>query len=107
MAIKMKDLRDKVTTVEVKWDGETADIGFYAARFTPALMESIQAEAEKENLQMLGLMLEPILAWWDLLDDEGDRLPTDAATIKEMPFGLLTTIISATQESMRPPAQKG
>lgn len=107
MAIKMHELRQKVSIVEVEWDGEKADIGFYAARFTPELIESIQAEADKENLDMLGNMLEPLLAWWDLLDELGERLPTDKGTIKQMPLGLLTTIITATQGALRPPEVKG
>ena len=35
MAINMAELKKKVTTTTVEWDGESAEIGYYAARFTP------------------------------------------------------------------------
>lgn len=107
MGMKLSEVKARVATTTITWGDETVDVGYRPAALTPALIEEVQAAAKAENLDVLGTMLEPLLAWWDVLDDEENRLPTDAATIKTMPVAFLTEVMSTVQGAMRPPADKG
>lgn len=107
MAMTLSKVQDKTSTVDVHWDDETVEIGYRASRLTPALLNEAQAAGEAGNLDQVGVILEPLLAWWDVLDDDGKRLPTDAATIASMPFTFLLVVMDNITEAMRPPARKG
>ena len=106
MSMKLSQVQGRESTTTVQWNGETVDVGFYPARMTPALLEDVQEAAKAGSLDVLGTMLEPVLAWWDVLDDEDRRLPTDGATIKSMPLGFITAVITEVQGALRPPASR-
>lgn len=106
MAIKLSEVRGKITRVKIEWDGEEAEIGFYPARLTPALIEEVGEASKRQNLDVLGTMMEPVLAYWEVQDDEGKNYPTDAETIKTFPLGFLTAVMGAIQDTMRPPGSR-
>jgi hypothetical protein len=103
MAMTLSKVQDKVTTTTVLWDDESVDVGYHPAAITPALLEQVQAAAGAENLDVVGALLEPVLAWWDVLTDDGERYPTDAETIKIMPLAFTMAVLTQVQEAMRPP----
>jgi len=103
MAMTLSTVKAKVAVVTVTWTDETVDVGYLPAAITPALLEEVTEAGKADNMDVIGTMLEPVLAWWDVLDDDGKRLPTDAATIRLMPVDFLNKVMEATQESMRPP----
>lgn len=105
MAMRLSQVRAKISTATVEWEDETVDVGFFPAVMSPALLEQVQAAAKAENLDVVSVMLEPLLAWWDVLDDQDERLPTDPETIKTMPLAFLLRVLSAIQVAMRPPTQ--
>lgn len=120
MAMTLSSMKTKVATATVTWQDETVDIGFFPGALTPAYLEMLQESAReakaagtkapeegvKARSQFEDLVL-PILAWWDVLDEEGERLPVTTDTIREMPLSFLTATVTATQASMRPPARAG
>jgi hypothetical protein len=106
MAMKLSEVQAKVKVCTVEWDDETVDVGYCPARFTAEVLEAV-TEAEGEgNLSILGKMLEPVLDWWDVLDDKDKRLPTDAATIARMPLAFVMKVLAELQADMNPPASK-
>lgn len=107
MGMTLSKVKGKVATTEVAWDGETVEIGYKPNEITPALLETVQEAAAEGKIKVVADLLEPVLDWWDVLDDDGARLPTDAATIQQMPLAFLMEVLNATQEQMRPPGSKG
>jgi len=106
MAMKLSEVRNKVKVATIEWQDETVDVGYAPARFTPEVLEAVSAAEEAGDLSILGALLEPILDWWDVLDDKDKRLPTDAATIKTMPLAFVMKVLGDLQADMNPPAPK-
>lgn len=106
MRLSEVQAREKVCTAH--WDGEDVDVCYRPSKVTPAMLANVldmvkdgnsAASAEIESVPAL---LEPILVWWDVLDDNDERLPTDAKTIRSMPMSFLSAVVAATQEDMKP-----
>lgn len=105
MAVALNSMKSRTKLLVVEWDGETVDVSYFPNVVTPELLERVTAAAEQDNLDVLGVMLEPVLEWWDILEyDGGPRLKTDADTIKLIPMSFLNALQAAIQEAQRPPA---
>ena len=111
-------MKTKVATVTVKWLDETVDVGYFPGAMTPNRAaelaavaknaEAAKAEAIQDGgLGMLALLLEPVLAWWDVLDGKDERLPTTAEVMGTLPLGFLTRVQATIQEAMKPEGSKG
>jgi hypothetical protein len=107
MAITLTQMRDHTEQITVAWQDETVDVGYHPGVLTPALLEQASEAGKAGDLNQVGNLLSPLLSWWDVLDDEGNRLPTDARTIATIPFTFTMAIMDAITEAMRPPARKG
>jgi hypothetical protein len=115
MGMSLSTIRSTEATATVEYLGHSMDFGYFPAVITPEFLEAVEAAAndavklgEKPDakggaLDMVGEMLAPMLAWWDLLDDDQNRLGTDPATIRTLPLGLSMAVLKKAQESMRPP----
>ena len=103
MAVSRTKMRQSVKTAQVTWEEDVVDFGYRPAMFTTELVEEVSKEAEENNLHGVAEMVEPILDWWDVLDDEDKRLPTDLATIKSMPLRFIMDIVEQIGGDMRPP----
>ena len=107
MAMRLHEVMAKVAVTTVEWEGEQVDVGYHPAAFTPALTERVQAAAEQRNLDVLGIMLDPLVDWWDVLDEQDQRIPPTPDTIKQMPQGFLNAVMSAIQGAMKVPQGEG
>lgn len=114
MGLKRSAMAEKVRTIQVTWEDETVDIGIYPGRYTPALIqevtaraESATADAEQDQVEAIAAMVEPLLAWWDVLDDEGERLPTTADVIATLPITFTMLVVQEAGAAIRPPANRG
>jgi hypothetical protein len=103
MAVKITDMMGRTKTIQVEWDGETVDVSYFHNVVTPEHLENVAQAADKEDLSVLGVMLEPVLDWWDILQDDGTRLPTDADTIRRVPMSFLNALNKAIEEAQNPP----
>lgn len=103
MAVKLDEMQGRTKTLVVNWDGEKVDVSYFPNVVTPELLEKVAEASEKDNLDVLGVMLEPVIEWWDILLEDGSRLPTDSATIKKVPMSFLNNLQDAIQEAQRPP----
>ena len=104
MAVKMSEMTGRTKVLTVKWDGEEVDVSYFPNVVTPDLLEKVDEAAKLDNLDVLGVMLEPVLDWWDILETEnGPRLPTDQETIKRIPMSFLDALQKAIQEDQNPP----
>jgi hypothetical protein len=105
MAVALDSMKSRTKIITVNWDGEAVDVSYFPNIVTPDLLEQVDEAARRDNLDVVGVMLEPVLDWWDILEHEGGpRLPTDAATIKRVPMSFLNKLQDAIQEDQNPPA---
>lgn len=107
MAMKLSEVQAKVKQVTVEYLDETVDVGYCPAKFTAEVMEAVTEAETANDLSILGALLEPVLAWWDVLDDKDRRIPTTAENIRVMPMAFVMKVMAAVQEDQDPPASRG
>ena len=104
MAVVLDDMKGRTKVISISWDGETVDVSYFPNVVTPDLLEKVDEAAKKDDLSVLGVMLEPVLDWWDILEhDGGPRIPTDAETIRSVPMSFLNALQKAITEDSNPP----
>ena len=103
MAVALSSMKTRTKLITVEWDGETVDVSYFPNVVTPELLEKVDEASRRDNLDVLGVMLEPVLDWWDILLEDGSRLPTDAGTIKRVPMSFLNRLQDKIQEDQNPP----
>lgn len=106
MAMKLSEVKAKSKTATVEWDDEQVEVCYLPNQFTPEVLEAVTAAESENNLRIIGVMLEPILSWWDVLDDKDKRIPTTAENIATMPLAFLMKVLDDLQADMNPPASK-
>jgi hypothetical protein len=106
VAVKLSEKRTETAVFTVKWGEDDVDVCYRVNAVTPALLEEVDKSAQEDNLDVMGALLEPILEWWDVLDDDGHRIPTDAATVKILPMRFLTLVQKGLEDHQRPPADR-
>lgn len=107
MPMNLKAVRGKIKMTKIKWDDEEVEVGYYPAAMTPNLIDQVVQAGKDDNLDVISIQLEPLLAWWDVVEEEGGpRIKTDRATIKTLPIPFLLAVVNGIQAAMRPPASK-
>lgn len=106
MGMKLSEVKARVRTTIVVWEDEKVDVGYRPAAITPEVLEQVNDAAQSGDLSVMGTMLEPVLDWWDVLDDEGERIPPTASFIRTMPIAFLMAVLEQVQEAMRPPEKR-
>lgn len=111
MAMKLSEVKAKVATTTLAFMDETVDVGYHPASVTPAMLEDIlamakSADGDSADSALIGKMLDPMLAWWDVLDDDGERIPADAEHIRDMPMAFLTALLGHLQKETQPDGGK-
>jgi len=102
--VALDKMMGRTKKIIVHWDGEEVEVSYFTNVVTPAMLEKVEEAAQQDNLDVLGVMLEPVLDYWDILETEGGRrLDTDAETIKTIPMSFLTALQKAIEEDQNPP----
>lgn len=112
MAMKLSEVKAKTKVCTVEFMDETVDVSYFPAAMTPRILEDVLALAGKadndaQDMALVGKMLEPVLDWWDVLDDDDQRIPPTQETIKDMPLPFLVKVLNDLQADLNPPANKG
>lgn len=102
MGVRLSAMKAKVQESHLDWDGERVDFAYKPNEFTMELADEIQAAAEKENLTMVSSMLSPIIVWWDVLDDEDERIEPSAENMRRFPLNFLLRIMEAITKDQDP-----
>jgi len=106
MAVRLSKMKGREATATLEWDGEEIDFAYYPNAFTMEVAEKTNEAAERADLSVVAAMLEPIIAWWDVMDDDDQRLPATASVMATFPLTFLTSLMEKVGESQRPPAGK-
>lgn len=101
--IKLSELKAREKAAQVTYDGEVVDFGYFPNQFTMELSEEIAEAAEASEMKAVTDLLEPVISWWDVLDDKGQRIPATAAAMKSFPVPFLMAIMGAIQDAQLPP----
>lgn len=102
--VRLSTKMAETAVVTVTWGDDDVDVCYHPNAVTPDLLERVDKAAEQDNLDVLGVLLEPVLEWWDILDDRDRRIPTDAATIKSVPMPFINLVQRAIEADQNPPA---
>lgn len=111
--MKMSEVMAKTKTTTVEWDGEEVEVSYFPARITPTMLSEVldmvasAGSGASAEVNSVPALLEPILDWWDVLDDKGKRIPPTAENIRGMPMSFLGAVVQATQEDMKPGNREG
>jgi hypothetical protein len=104
--ILLSKIKLHVRQAQVMYEGDALDFGYYPGEFTPELAGAVDTAVSTAQVDVIAVLMEPLMAWWDILNDDESRMPTDAETINRMPIALLVEILRKIGESMRPPESK-
>lgn len=93
MPLKLSRLFEDTQTVEMPYLGEVLSITWTPAGFSPAVQDRF-VSADGENASTLALVdvLSSLLVRWDLLDDEGQTIPTTKERMLTLPKGFLLDV---------------
>lgn len=118
--MKRSTMTAKVVTGTVEWHGETCEVGYRVGAITPdslAAMTRLASEAgdaDGLNADKVGGALHELagevahmVEWWDVTDDDGNRLDASVEVASSLPLSFLMAVVSAGQEAMRPPKGRG
>ncbi len=103
MPIKLGTLTKMTKTVTHRFEELDESLTLtYRPRAYTATAESAFQDAMKENRtsEAVVQMLSTMLVKWDLLGDDGEPLPFDAATLRDVPTEILGFAITAIMEDM-------
>lgn len=90
MALRMTDLNANVKTTTVEYDGGSMDVGYNPNKVTLDLLDAIDAA---DSLAGVAVQLEGVIAWWDLLDANDERLEPSMEVMRGLPLNLLLTVM--------------
>lgn len=107
MGVRLSAMKARVQETHLVWDDERVDFAYKPNEFTMELADAIATEAENENLSMVSAMLAPIVVWWDVLDDDDERIPPSAENMRQFPLNFLLAIMKAITEDQKPGEQEG
>lgn len=102
MGVRLSAMKAKITEASLKWDDEDVAFAYKPNEFTMELADDISAAAEAEDMSTVSAMLAPIIEWWDVLDDEDERIPPTAENMRRFPLNFLLKIMGAITEDQNP-----
>lgn len=108
--MRLSELTDDRAEVKVDYRGKVVAVTYRPGALTPAREEELAAATEAGLLaanQQAGKLLEDLLVDWDLYadqaaEDAGDRLPTTAEVIRNLPSGFVAAVFEAVRTDMAP-----
>jgi hypothetical protein len=106
MAMTLSKVKAKIAETTGLWDGETVDVGYRPAAVTPRLMDEVAAAAKDENLGVVGHLLSAVIDWWDVLDDDGARIPPTPENVADFPIPFLMAVMNTIQDAQGPEGKK-
>jgi len=98
MPISVPELVRNERTISVEIDGQEGEVTYRPGAMTPEL-EGVLTRASDPAQAVVDVMAE-LLIGWDVLDENGEVLPTDAETLAALPSSLISEIYRAITADM-------
>lgn len=94
MPINLSDVLKGERTIEFDWDGETAEVTYRSAGYTPEVEDAFQAKLESDRpVSAVASVLSKLLVRWDVLDVDGEALDVDFETLSQFPAEFLNALM--------------
>lgn len=117
--MKRSSMTTAVVETTVHFAGEDIGVGYAVGKITPQHMaERLEALAGagdidedapdavakvSSGMRSLAEQVQDMVAWWDVTDDDGNRLEPTVEVALTLPLPFLRVVVNAAQEAMRPP----
>lgn len=105
MAVRLSEMRAKVRETHLDWDGNRVDFAYKPNEFTMELADQIEKAANDEDANVVSLLLSPIIVWWDVLDDDDQRLAPSPENMQRFPLNFLLAVMKAVTDDQDPEAK--
>lgn len=102
MGVRLSEMLEKTRETFITWDEERVDFAYKPHAFTLELSDQIDAAAEAGDQDVVSMLLSPLVVWWDVLDDEGGRIPPDDENMKKFPMTFLLAIMGKVNQETVP-----
>lgn len=106
MAISFTQMKAKTKDSQIEWENEKVDFAYHPAAFSVEVAQRVQERAQEGDLNGVAVVMVELLDWWDVLDENGERLAPDEALVRQMPLGFLMALLNAVGADMTPPAPR-
>lgn len=102
MPISLSALKSGERTLLFEYDGESAEVTYRVSSYTPELEQAVAEKLESGlPASSTAVILAELLIDWDVVDENGERLPTDYATVSRFPMDFLTALLTTISEDQR------
>lgn len=102
MGVRLSEMKAKERETHIVYDGDQVDFAYRPNEYTMNLEDEVSKAAQANNIEMVSTLLEPIVVWWDVLDDKGKRLAADAATMRQFPLRFLLAVMAEVSKDQDP-----
>lgn len=106
MSISFTQMKAKTKDAQIDWEGEKVDFAYHPAAFSVEVAQHVQERAQEGDLGGVAVVMVNLLDWWDVLDDEGNRLAVTEELVRQMPLGFLMSMLNAVGADMAPPTRR-
>jgi hypothetical protein len=98
--VKLSKMRDTVITTEVEWLGQTVEVGVRPGLWTQEVVDGFRMQGEVDADDSAYESLATVIAWWDVLDADDERIPVTVENLRAMPVLFLARIPLALAEAI-------
>lgn len=95
MGVRLSDLTSRIKEASLEYDGEQVAFAYRPHAFTMEVSDQVAEATAKDDLGTVSALLEPIVDWWDVLDDQDQRIPPTADNMRRFPLSFLLKIMDA------------
>ena len=102
-------MRDRQKVVTVEFDGQSGDIWYKPWVITPRAMREMR-DASDDEQDSIGRIMDQLCRFvsdWELLDEDGQRLPVTVETMTNLPNPFLLAVLNAVIADMQPTPTTG
>jgi hypothetical protein len=105
MPFSIKRIKEETRTAEFTVGDQTGSLTFYPRRFTKSLIDL--SAAAGDNIEQLIAILVPLIASWDVVQDDGSPYLITAEALGEFPLEVLRVMQQAIFAEYLPGESKG
>jgi hypothetical protein len=106
MALKLSSLREETQTAQITFMGEVIDFCYFPAKLTGETLDALDNAQVAGQFGTLFDKLSPVLAWVDVLDDDGKRIEPTPDNLRGWPVAFTMALMGQMAEEIRPPASR-
>ncbi|MDQ3540921.1 MAG: hypothetical protein M3440_09550 [Chloroflexota bacterium] len=103
--IRFASVKDIQKIATIVYQDTAFDAAYLPGKVTPRAMREF--DDNTDNIDKITDMLSQFVSTWDVLDDEGERLPATKEVMLDFPLSFLNAILTAIIEDMNPSPPSG